>query len=225
MFPNGCFLNTLSSKIFSPVTRLNGPRWRGLRVGLLGGTFDPPHQGHVHISLSALQALNLHAVWWLVTPQNPLKARKPLSLERRMALCQELVTHPRVLVTDLEKDLGSTSTFETVHRLRPLYPGTDFVWITGMDNALTLHQWNDWQRLLTLIPMAHFTRMPAESLIKSCPLRLFGRQRHVIVDEGSRPPLTPGISYWLMSKKMINVSSSQIRAQNPAYELEKPYTA
>src|SRR5688572_19519709 len=96
----------------------DGPRWKGLRVGLLGGSFNPPHEGHVHISLAALKGLELDAVWWLVTPQNPVKAEQPLPLEERVRLSRELVRHPKILVSDIEKDLDTQLTYHTIRKLK-----------------------------------------------------------------------------------------------------------
>ena len=112
-----------------------------MRIGLLGGSFNPPHEGHMHISLAALKALQLDAVWWLVSPQNPIKADKPLPLEERMSLCQSLVDHPKILISDIEKDLGTNITYHSVKKLKAAFPKTNFVWISGMDNARSLHQW------------------------------------------------------------------------------------
>ena len=199
--------------LLSPPALLNNARWRGLRVGLLGGSFNPPHAGHVHISLAAMKGLALDAVWWLVTPQNPLKAELPLPLERRMALSRALVTHPRMIVSDIEADLGTTTTYDTVRLLKKHYRHTGFVWISGMDNALSLHQWNHWRGLLGEICMLHLTRSPAKSLVKSCPLRLYAPQRHVVLTQGGRFPLDPGTTYWMMQNKMVNISSTDIRRQ------------
>lgn len=182
-----------------------------MRVGLLGGSFNPPHEGHVHISLAALKGLELDAVWWLVSPQNPIKADKPLPLADRMRLCDELVDHPKILISDLETELGTTITYYSVKKLRERMPHTDFVWISGMDNALGLHRWHHWRELLDEICMVHLTRNPARSLVKACPLRMYGKQKHVFIDHGGKVPLDSGTTYWMMQKKMVNISSTQIR--------------
>ncbi len=186
-------------------------RWKNMRVGLLGGSFNPPHEGHLHISLAALKGLDLDAVWWLVSPQNPIKTEAPRPLEERVRMSRELVTHPKILVTDIEKGLGTTITYQTVKRLKGHYPGTQFVWITGMDNALSLHRWNRWKDLLKEICMVHLTRMPAKSLIARSPLRLLGSQKHVVIDKGGRYPLDSGTTYWMLHKNMVDVSSTEIR--------------
>lgn len=198
--------------IFSLPHLLDGVRWKGKRVGLLGGSFNPPHEGHVHISLAAIKGLQLDCVWWLVTPQNPLKTDAPLPLGERMALSRQITAdHPKILVSSLEEALGTAITYETVRRLRKRFPGTDFVWISGMDNALSLHLWHHWQELLDEICMLHLTRNPARSLVKKSPVRMLQTQKHVVTNKSGRFPLDSGTTYWMMQKKMLNVSSTDIR--------------
>jgi nicotinate-nucleotide adenylyltransferase len=197
--------------IFSPPNLKNSAPWNGLRVGLLGGSFNPPHEGHVHISLAAMKGLQLDAIWWLVTPQNPLKDEAPLPLEERMRLSKEIVKHPKILVSDMEKDLGTNITYYTVKAIKKHFPRTEFVWVSGMDTALNFHKWNRWQDLLAEICMVHLTREPANSLVQSCPLRMYEKQNHVFIDKGGRLPLDSGTTYWMMQKKMVNVSSTEIR--------------
>ena len=94
-----------------------------MAVGLLGGSFDPPHQGHVHITREALKRFGLDRVWWLVTPGNPLKAEGPAPLERRIAAARRVMHHPAVEVTGIEARLGTRYTARTLDRLFQLYPG------------------------------------------------------------------------------------------------------
>lgn len=183
-----------------------------MRIGLLGGSFNPPHEGHVHISMAALKGLQLDVVWWLVTPQNPLKSDKPASMDERIALCRAIAQPPSIVVSDIERDLGTNITYDTVRKLKKAYPASDFVWISGMDNALSLHKWNNWKGLLREIPMVHLTRKPATSLIRQSPLRMYGKQHHVFIDRPARHPLTPGTTFWMLQRKMVNISSTEIRA-------------
>jgi nicotinate-nucleotide adenylyltransferase len=134
-----------------------------------------------------------------------------------MNLCRALVDHPRILISDLEKDLGTTMTYHTVRALKSRYPRTQFVWISGMDNALSLHKWNYWQELLGEICMLHLSRTPSRSLVSSCPYRNYARQNHVFTQHGGTLPLDSGTSYWMLQKKMVNISSTELRqnAQNP----------
>lgn len=182
-----------------------------MRIGLLGGSFNPPHEGHVHISLAALKGLGLDAVWWLVTPQNPLKSLKPAPIEERMEMCRAFVTHPKIVISDLETDLGTHITYQTIRKLKQRYPHTGFVWVSGMDNALNLHKWHNWRELLAEIPTVHITRKPATALIKQCPLRMYGKQHHVFLDQPARYPLLPGTTFWMLQKKMVNISSTELR--------------
>ncbi len=187
-------------------------RWQGMRIGLLGGSFNPPHAGHVHISLEAMRTMKLDAIWWLVTPQNPLKEGvAPLPLAERVELCRKLVRHPRILISDIEKDLGTNITYFTVKKLKQYFPKTQFTWITGMDNALTLHHWNYWKELLGEVSTAHLTRLPVSSMVQNCPLRLYRKQKHVILKKSARVCLDSGYTYWLMQKKMVDISSTAIR--------------
>lgn len=197
--------------LFSNPHPFDNMRWKNMRIGLLGGSFNPPHEGHVHISLAAMKGLELDFVWWLVTPQNPLKGERPLPLKERIRLSKELVQHPKILVSNIEEDLGTNITYFTIQKLKTYFPTTDFVWISGMDNARSLHNWNHWQNLLREICMIHLTRNPAKSLVQNCPLRMFGKQRHIFVDKAARLPLDSGTTYWMMQKKMINISSTQLR--------------
>lgn len=184
-----------------------------MRVGILGGSFNPPHMGHVHISQAVLKSLQLDAVWWLVTPQNPLKSRKDLlPFDERISLCEQIISHPKIIVTGLERELGTTYSYQTVKKLSMHFPKTQFAWITGMDNALNLHKWDRWKELLSEITMVHITRFPPVHLIRNCPNRMLSGHRHVILKHGGKVPLKPRTTYWLLQKRTINISSTQIRS-------------
>lgn len=130
-----------------------------LRVGLLGGSFNPPHAGHVQLSLAALKDVKLDQVWWLVSPKNPLKSAKGLlSLEKRTALSANLIKHPRIKVVDIEKRLPNTYSITTVRYLKKAYPQVDFVWMMGADNLLQFHQWKNWKDLFYLLPILVYDR-------------------------------------------------------------------
>jgi len=183
-----------------------------MRVGILGGSFNPPHEGHMHISLAALKGLELDCIWWLVTPQNPIKDVKAPPLNERADLCRDLVDgHPKILVSNLETHLGTNITYHTIKKLRNSFPTTDFVWISGMDNALGLHKWNHWRDLLNEICMVHLTRNPARSLVRNCPYRMLSTQKHKFIDKAGKLPLDSGTTYWMMQKKMVNISSTELR--------------
>jgi len=130
-----------------------------MRIGLFGGSFDPPHEGHVLVSRVALTRLGLDRLWWLVTPGNPLKDAKELpSLEARIAACRELAIDPRIVVTGVEAQIRTRFTYDTLRYLRLRCPGVRFVWIMGADNLLHFHRWRHWREIARLVPIAVIDR-------------------------------------------------------------------
>jgi nicotinate-nucleotide adenylyltransferase len=130
-----------------------------LRIGLLGGSFNPAHAAHREISLTALHALGLDQVWWLVSPQNPLKSRTGMApLDGRLAQARDAAGHPRIRVTAVESRLGTRYTVDTVKALRKHYPHTRFVWLMGADNLAQFHRWRDWQGIADQMPIAVLDR-------------------------------------------------------------------
>jgi nicotinate-nucleotide adenylyltransferase len=130
-----------------------------LRVGLLGGSFNPAHDGHRHISLLAMQALALDEVWWLVSPQNPLKPEKGMaSLAERVSGARVIARHPRIRVTDLEAQFETRYTIDTLCALRRVFPGYRFVWLMGADNLAQISRWRDWRAIFATVPIAVFSR-------------------------------------------------------------------
>lgn len=136
----------------------------GLRVGLLGGSFNPPHAGHRALSLLAMKRLQLDRVWWLVSPGNPLKDTSALPpLNARLAAARELAAHPAIDVTDIEAAIGTRYTVDTIAALRRRFPKVRFVWLMGADNLAQFHRWRHWQAIANQIPIAVVDR-PLESL-------------------------------------------------------------
>jgi nicotinate-nucleotide adenylyltransferase len=151
-----------------PVIRINRPvpervapvRAPRLRIGLLGGSFNPAHQGHLAISLEALKRLKLDRVWWLVSPQNPLKpSDETADLEKRLARARKMARHPRLMVSDLERKIGTRYTVDTLGWLTRKQRGR-FVWLIGADNLIQLPAWRRWRRLVRMVPIAVFDREP-----------------------------------------------------------------
>jgi nicotinate-nucleotide adenylyltransferase len=136
------------------------PHARGMRIGLFGGTFDPAHAAHRAACLLALRRLHLDRVWWLVTPGNPLKDTRGLApLGKRVAAAQALAHHPRIDVTDVEAELGTSYTYATVSYLVRRCPGVRFVWIMGADNLRSFHRWQRWRDIAGLVPIAVVDRL------------------------------------------------------------------
>lgn len=135
------------------------PCGAGQRIGLLGGSFNPPHAGHRHISELALRRLGLDAIWWLVTPGNPLKdagALKPLN--ERIAAAKRIAAHPRIRVTAVEADVGISRTRDTLRYLTRRCPATRFVWLMGADNLADFHRWHAWKEIAAMVPIAVIDR-------------------------------------------------------------------
>ena len=132
---------------------------RGMRVGLFGGSFNPPHGGHWLVAEIALRRLKLNQLWWMVTPGNPLKERgELLPLAERIALSETITPDPRVKVTAFEAAYGLTYTAETLTLIKARNPAVRFVWIMGADNLAGFHRWQDWQAIACTFPVAVIDR-------------------------------------------------------------------
>ena len=151
-----------------------------MRIGLLGGSFNPAHEGHRHVSEVARKALGLHAVWWLVTPGNPLKRSSELAdLITRTALARQ-VAGARITVTDIEGALGTRYTIDTLRALKRRFPATRFVWLMGSDNLAGFGRWKDWAAIARLVPIAVVRRPGSPLATLASPLiRRFGQARRL----------------------------------------------
>lgn len=128
-------------------------------IGILGGSFNPAHAGHRHISLEAMKRLGLDEVWWLVSPQNPLKSAKGMaSFEERFASAAHAARHPRIKVSDFEQQNKTRYTAETLKQLTSLHPEFRFIWLMGADNLAQIHKWKNWRRIFERVPVAVYDR-------------------------------------------------------------------
>lgn len=164
------------------------PHGAGQRIGLFGGSFNPPHEGHRRVSLLALRRLQLDWIWWLVSPGNPLKRGRPLPpLAERLDAAAQIAAHPRLIVTGLEAELGTTYTVDTIERLRQRRPGARFVWIMGSDGLAELHRWGGWRGIAAAVPIAVVNRPGWEAAALSAPAaQALGQWR---LPEASAPAL------------------------------------
>jgi nicotinate-nucleotide adenylyltransferase len=184
---------------------------RGMVVGLLGGSFDPAHEGHAHITREALKRMGLDRVWWLVTPGNPLKARQPAPMEERLARARAVMPDPRVEITDLEAKLGTRATADTIDRLRAIYPGVTFVWLMGADNLVQFHRWNRWRDILRSVAVGVLAR-PGSGIAarNSVAARAFKVNQ---VDRGENLRGHKAPAWCFVNIPMNGASSSAIRAR------------
>jgi nicotinate-nucleotide adenylyltransferase len=145
-----------------------GPLSQGLRIGLLGGSFNPAHQGHLHVSSSAIKTLGLDYVWWLVSPQNPLKSKSGMAvMAERLSSAREAAKHPRIIVTDIEAQFGTFYTIDTLAMLARRFPAIHFVWLMGSDNLVQFPHWRNWQDIFLMAPIAVVSR-PGSALKARC---------------------------------------------------------
>ena len=169
-----------------------GPVATGLRIGLLGGSFNPAHQGHLHVSEVALKRLGLDYVWWLVTPQNPLKSHAGLApLPDRMRQARGVAKHPRIVVMDIERTLGTRYSIDTLTALQRRFREIEFVWLMGSDNLAIFRRWRCWEEIVRRVPIAVVQR-PGSVLaaLSAKPMQRFARAR---ATPGRRLPKPPAI--------------------------------
>ena len=161
-----------------------GPVAPGLRIGLLGGSFNPAHEGHLYVGEAARKRLRLDYVWWLVAPQNPLKPVADMApLEKRLAAARALAGRdPRLIVTDLERTLGTRYTIDTLKALNRRFPQVRFVWLMGSDNLDQFHRWRRWAEIVRLVPIVVVER-PGSLLapLRAKAMQRFARSREQIL--------------------------------------------
>ncbi len=189
------------------------PAQRGMRIGLLGGSFNPPHAAHRLISLTALRRLRLDQVWWMVTPGNPLKERSALlPLAERIRLCRQVSRHPLIRVTGFEAGIGTAYTERSLSFLRRRFPGVHFVWLMGADNLASFHRWNEWQAIVGLMPIAVEDRPEWRYRALASPAASrFSRFRIPEAEAATLPALAPP-AWCYLSGPLSKLSSTALRA-------------
>ena len=131
---------------------------RRQNIGLIGGSFDPPHEGHMHVAKWALRSLPLDKLWWVVSKRNPLKKQSTTDFKNRIKNTQKLVKQPKMLVTDLEAVFDTEFTVDFLSKVKSEYPKGNFIWIMGADGLNNFHEWKHWEKIFEMIPIAIFAR-------------------------------------------------------------------
>jgi len=194
----------------------------GARIGLLGGSFNPAHDGHREISREALTRLGLDRVWWLVSPQNPLKPADGMASQAdRLASARAVADDPRILPTGLESRLGSAYTADTLRSLTRLMPRVRFVWLMGADNLDQVHLWQDWPQIFNSLAVAVFDRPSyASKALSSKAARAFARFR--LKETSARRLAEARSPAWAFIRCRLNPqSATAIRAREPMQEIGK----
>ncbi|MDC0659649.1 nicotinate-nucleotide adenylyltransferase [Leisingera sp. SS27] len=185
----------------------------GMAVGLLGGSFDPPHRGHAAISHAALKRFGLDHLFWLVSPGNPLKTRQPAPLARRIAAAEALVQHPRIHISGIEADLGTRYTAQTLRHLRRRHPGVRFVWLMGADNLTHFHRWKDWQQILDTVPVGVLARPGDRISARFSPAARIYRHSMLKGSESQLLAQAESPAWCFVNLPMVDVSSTALRAR------------
>jgi len=194
------------------------------RIGLLGGSFNPAHRGHRHISLEALRALDLDEVWWLVSPGNPLKedAKDMASFEVRLSSARNAARGGRIRVSDFEETEGLRFTIDTVQLLKRRYPRHRFIWLLGSDTLTNFHKWRDWRGLAREVPIAVIRRPGYDSAAHAA--RAMGWLARFVHPSGQANHWTewsaPAIVFLRLSPDPT--SATAIRAQDPSWYRRSP---
>ena len=191
-----------------------GPIAEGMRIGLLGGSFNPAHEGHVHAADAALKKLGLDYVWWLVSPQNPLKSAEGMaSLAQRLQSARRLERRPRMVVTGIEAQLGTLYTAETLAKLKRRFPKVRFVWLMGSDNMIQVSRWRNWPAIFAFVPVAVVTR-PGTAMkapLAKAAQRFAGARRTADARfPGAHPP-----AWTLLDTNRNPMSATELRARKP----------
>ena len=188
-------------------------------IGLLGGSFDPPHKGHLYISLQAKKLLKLDEIWWLVTPQNPLKIHQPASYLERVKNCKIMTKNKPIKIKEIEKKINSQFSYQTIKYLNKHYKNINFFWLMGADNLINFHKWQNAHRIFNEIPIVVFRRYGYnQKALKSYVSNLYKnfriKNKNIHIDNFNQLP-----AWTIIQNKEIKISSTEIRKQR---ELLRP---
>ncbi len=186
----------------------------GLKVGLLGGSFNPAHEGHLHVSKMCLKALGLDRVWWLVSPGNPLKPQKGMApFAERFASAEAMAQDPRIVVSDIETRLGTRYTADTLAALTTRFPDVRFVWLMGADNMLQFPKWRNWREIAETVPIAVYPRPGYTLKARLSPAATALKEATLDPSDGTLLPrlLPPAVAF--LTGPESAASATEIRAR------------
>ena len=185
----------------------------GMRVGLFGGSFNPPHEGHVHVAEQALTRLKLHQIWWLVTPGNPLKDHSNLAqLAERLAACEAITPDPRMKITAYEAAINTQFTADTLKQISDRNRDVNFVWVMGADNLGQFHRWQRWRDIADIMPIAVVDRPGATMALHSAPTAKILARYRVNEDDAARLSAMRPPAWAFLHGPLNSLSSTALRA-------------
>lgn len=177
-----------------------------MKIGLLGGSFDPPHFGHIGVSHEALNLLNLNEIWWLPTKQNPLKNSKSSDFDERLKLCEKISENElKIRIIDLEKNLKSSYFIDLLKEIIKKHPKNEFYLLVGSDNLINFHLWHQWHEIINLIKIAVFERKNYIKAAKNSETAIFCEKLYKKTGENR---------LIFLKNQKYNISSTQIRNKN-----------
>ena len=183
------------------------------RIGLLGGSFDPPHKGHLFISLEAKKILKLDEIWWIVTPQNPLKISKPATYKERIKNCKNITRNFPIKIKEIEKQIGSDYSYKTINYILNHYKNIKFFWLMGADNLISFHKWQNWQKIFNNISIVIFKRHGYNiRALKSIASKKFINNK-ILGSDFNMEEFNNLPSWVFVENNEIKISSSDIRNQ------------
>jgi len=194
----------------------------GMRIGLLGGSFNPPHVAHRAISLFAIKRLKLDRVWWLVTPGNPLKEHGALrDLDARTEAARAMADDPRIDVSRLESVIGTRYTVDTITYLRRRASGLRFVWIMGADNLAQFHRWENWRRIASEVPIAVIDRPPQSFRALAAPAAQALARYRLPENQAARLADRRAPAWVFLTGMKLNLSSTGLRNPDGSWRIKK----
>lgn len=197
----------------------------GMRIGLLGGSFNPPHAAHRAISLFAIKRLKLDRVWWLLSPGNPLKEHKGLrSLAERAQAAREVAADPRIDISCLEDVIGVSYTVDTITHLRRRASGVRFVWIMGADNLAQFHRWKDWRRIAEAVPIAVIDRPPQSFRALAAPAAQALARYRLPENQAASLPDRRTPAWVFLTGMKLDISSTGLRNPDGSWKVNRQHS-
>ena len=182
-------------------------------IGLLGGSFDPPHKGHLYISIEAKKIFKFNEVWWLVTPQNPLKISKPATYKERVKNCKDITKGQPIKIVEIEKKINSQYSFQTINYLQNHYKHIKFFWLMGADNLINFHNWQHYKKIFNDISIVVFKRHGYNNkALKSITYKTFSQYK-IKSNYYNKENFYLLPSWQWIDNREIKISSTQIRKQ------------